>query len=88
MCSSDLPTDRTIAYVLVSRGGFLGFGGELVAVPWQDLRATADHEIFVLDVPKSAFEKAPAVGSTNFAETASRNWREKLDQFWNQHLKG
>jgi sporulation protein YlmC with PRC-barrel domain len=82
------PTDRSIAYVLVSRGGFLGFGSELVAVPWQDLRATPDHEIFVLDVPRSAFEKAPAVGSANFAETASREWRQKLDQFWNEQLKG
>jgi sporulation protein YlmC with PRC-barrel domain len=82
------PADRRIAYVLVSRGGFLGFGGELVAVRWRGLRATTDHEIFVLDVPRSAFEQAPAVGSGNFAQTASQSWREQMDRFWDEQLKG
>ena len=82
------PADRTIGYVLVSRGGFLGMGEQLVAVRWQDLRATADHEMFVLDVPKSAFEQAPAVGSGNFAETASQDWRQRMDRFWDGQLGG
>ena len=82
------PTDRSIAYVLVSRGGFLGMGEELVAVRWQDLRATADHEIFVLDVLKPAFEQAPVVGSGNFAQTASQSWRQQMDRFWDDQLKG
>jgi len=82
------PADRSIAYVLVSRGGFLGMGEELVAVPWQDLRATADHEIFVLDVLASAFEEAPAVDSANFAQTASQSWREQMNQFWDERLRG
>lgn len=82
------PADRSIAYVLVSRGGFLGMGIELVAVPWQDLRATADHEIFVLDVPMAAFEDAPAVDSANFAQTASQSWRQQMDRFWDEQLKG
>jgi hypothetical protein len=82
------PADRSVAYVLVSRGGFLGMGEELVAVRWQDLRATADHEIFVLDVLKPAFEQAPAVGSGNFAQTAGQSWRQQMDRFWDEQLKG
>jgi sporulation protein YlmC with PRC-barrel domain len=82
------PAARAIAYVLVSRGGFLGMGEELVAVPWQDLRATADHEIFVLDVPTSAVDEAPAVDSTNFAQTVSQSWRQEMDRFWDDQLKG
>jgi sporulation protein YlmC with PRC-barrel domain len=82
------PADRSVAYVLVSRGGFLGMGEELVAVRWQDLRATTDHEIFVLDVPWSAFVQAPAVGSESLAQTASQSWREQMDRFWEEQLKG
>lgn len=82
------PAERNIAYVLVSRGGFLGMGEDLVAVRWQDLRATSDHEIYVLDVPTAAFEEAPTVASRNFAQTASQSWREQMDRFWDEQLEG
>ncbi len=82
------PTDQRISYVLVSRGGFLFMGGELVAVRWQDLRATTDHEMFVLDVSKSSFEEAPAVGPGNLAQTTDPSWREEMDRFWDKQLAG
>lgn len=81
------PKQRDILYVLVSRGGFLGFGGKLVAVRWHDLRATADHELYVLDVPPKALDKAPAVDRGTFAATASGEWQRSLDQYWDGVLK-
>ncbi len=76
------PQRQTIAYVLVSSGGFLGIGEELVAVRWSDLRATEDHEIFVLDVTPEAFAAAPKVERRNFEESAGEAWRDGLDQYW------
>jgi sporulation protein YlmC with PRC-barrel domain len=73
---------QTIAYVLVSSGGFLGIGEELVAVRWTDLRATDDHEIFVLDATPEAFAAAPKVERRNFEESAGEAWRNSLDQYW------
>ncbi len=82
------PSDGSIVYVLVGHGGFLGFGRQLVALRWQDLRATTDHEIFVLDVAESVITDAPAVDAENFAQTADPSWRQELDQFWDERLKG
>lgn len=76
------PARQTIAYVLVSRGGLFGIGGDLVPIPWSDLGATEDHEIYVLDVPPEAFEAAPTMERASFAETASEAWRGTLDQYW------
>ena len=76
------PKNRTIAYVLASRGGFLGFGEKLIAIRWSDLRATQDHEIYVLDVSQAALESAPAVDRQNFEQTVNEDWRQRLDQFW------
>jgi sporulation protein YlmC with PRC-barrel domain len=81
------PEQRDILYVLVSRGGFLGFGGKLVAVRWRDLRATEDHELYVLDVAPTVMDKGPAVDRGNFAATASRDWQRALDQYWDHALK-
>lgn len=78
------PANSTITYVLVSRGGFLGWGGKLVAMRWGDLRATSDHEIYVLDVPASALDAAPVVDRRNFGQTANENWQRKLNQFWDK----
>lgn len=81
------PRDGGVAYVLASRGGFLGVGAELVAVRWRDLRATEDHEIYVLDVSESVFDKAPTIGKRNFAESAGQVWRDSLNRYWDENIK-
>ena len=81
------PDKRDILYVLASHGGFLGFGDKLVAVRWTDLRATEDHQLYVLDVAAKAFDDAPAVGRHNFATTAESGWQRALVQYWDQALK-
>ncbi len=80
------PAGQAIAYVLVSRGGFLGLGGELVAVRWSDLRATSDHEIYVLNTSPETFAAAPKVEPDSFEETSGENWRSMLDQYWSGAL--
>jgi sporulation protein YlmC with PRC-barrel domain len=81
------PEKRDILYVLVSSGGFIAFGGKQVAVRWSDLRATEDHELYVLDVAAKAMDEAPVVDRKNFATTASREWRRSLDRYWDGVLK-
>lgn len=81
------PKKQTILYVLVSRGGFLGFREQQVAARWGDLQATTDHELYVLDVPPKAMDDAPLVDRTNFAMTENRYWQESTDQYWNGVLQ-
>jgi hypothetical protein len=81
------PVQQSIAYVLASRGGFLGIGETLVAVRWKDIRVTEDHELYVLNIPKSAFDQAPAVDRASFEKTADPSWRQELDRFWDQNLE-
>lgn len=76
------PARQMIAYVLTSRGGFLGLGEELVAIRWSDLRATTDHEVYVLDASPEVFAAAPKVERGSFEQTSGDNWRCALDQYW------
>jgi hypothetical protein len=82
------PAGLDIGYVIASTGGFLGIGRKLVAVRWKDLRITEDHELYVLNTPKLAFDKAPTVDRRNLLEkTADLSWRQELDRFWDQNLE-
>lgn len=81
------PARQDIAYVLVSRGGFLGLGAELVAVRWRDLRVTEDHELYVLNITKAAFDKAPTVDRASFERMADSGWRTDWNRFWDQNLE-
>jgi len=76
------PEERNVLYVLVSHGGFLGFGERLIAIPWSEMRATEDHEIYVLDVPARALEDAPRVDRGNFEKTADPAWRRSFSAYW------
>lgn len=81
------PDKRDIRYILVSRGGFLGIGRTWVAIRWSDLRATEDHELYVLDVAPKALDDAPSVERRTFAKTADLEWQRSLDQYWDRILK-
>jgi sporulation protein YlmC with PRC-barrel domain len=52
--------DGDVAYVVISRGGFLGIGGQLVAIPWDRLNVEPAQERVILDVTEEQFERARA----------------------------
>lgn len=56
----------TVAYAVMSSGGFLGIGEKLFAIPWRALRLDTERRVFVLDVQKSHFDNAPGFESTHW----------------------
>ncbi len=48
--------DVKIEYVILSVGGFLGIGGERVAVPWDKIRATPNVDQLLADVSPSEIQ--------------------------------
>lgn len=76
-----------IRYVIVSRGGFLGFGEDEVPVPWSDLKVTAApyRDTFVLDVSEQAFEDAPRLGDRGREQLATGG-EGRIESFWDDQL--
>lgn len=66
----------TVAYAVMSHGGFLGLGEKLVPIPWSQLRRTSDGEVFVLDIDDKTLD--------NVAGFDKSNWPSKADadKFW------
>jgi len=68
-----------IAFGILSRGGFLGMGGKLVAIPFGALSFEHTGGYFVLDISRDRLESAPEFDRTRFAIPA---WAEDIYRFF------
>ncbi len=77
------PESGEISYLIIARGGFLGIGEELVAVPWDAFAATPGLQTLVLDVDPAQLDNAPTVDSGFW--TDQQNYQtliQETDQYW------
>lgn len=70
--------DGSIAYAVLSFGGFLGMGDKLFAVPWNALKLVQDEEYFLLDVDKQVLEDAPGFDKDNWPDFSDVGWGQKI----------
>lgn len=72
----------SIAYVVMSHGGFLGIGEKLLAVPWNEFRITPDGDALVLDIPETVLDKAPGFDDDNWPDMSDPKWRSNVDAYF------
>lgn len=68
------------AYLLVERGGFLGIGDDIVAVPADRVRVTEDHNTVLLDMSEEQFADAAKLEDRSLVRNAE--WRRQNDAFF------
>lgn len=68
------PSSGSIAYVVVSFGGFLGIGDKYFAIPMEAFQIDRDREEFILDVDKEKMKNAPGFDKDNWPSTADRQF--------------
>jgi sporulation protein YlmC with PRC-barrel domain/Cu/Ag efflux protein CusF len=79
------PTDNTVAYAVLSFGGFLGLGEKYFAVPWNALQPKGeDGETVVLDVDKERLENAPGFNKNDWPDMANRSWGKEIHAYYGQ----
>lgn len=77
----DVPTG-SIAYAVLSVGGFLGIGDRLFAIPWSALILDEDQQCFVIDIDKDRLENAPGFDKNNWPDMADPTWRQGVSTYW------
>jgi sporulation protein YlmC with PRC-barrel domain len=81
-----------IAFVIVSVGGFLGFGDKLFAVPWDLFSTRKDHHEFFLDVEKQMLLDAPGFERSAWPDMGDPSWAAKVHAhfaqkpYWNSEI--
>jgi len=73
----------TVAYAVLSFGGFLGMGDKLFAIPWSALEWTTDDEL-VLDADKERLKNAPGFDSDNWPDMSDRTWGAQIHSYYNR----
>lgn len=81
----DVPNGR-VAYAVLSRGGLLGLGEKLYAIPWSSLTMNADSKCFILDVEKERLDKATGLDKHNWPSMADERWARDLHDYYGQDV--
>lgn len=77
----DVPSGR-IAYAVLSRGGILGMGDKLFAIPWSALTLDADRHCFILDISKERLEQAPGFDKDRWPSMADARWATDIYEYY------
>ncbi len=81
------PKTGKIAYLVVARGGFLGFDQNYVPVPWKNFRMAQNGTLLVLDTSKGDMDSAPKVSNDSFATSGHfAQESQKVTDYWQAHL--
>jgi len=72
----------TIAYAVLSVGGFLGLGDKLFAVPWASLALDVDDKRFVLNIDKERLRDAPGFPKDHWPTMADPAWAAVVHEYY------
>ncbi len=72
----------TVAYAVLSFGGFLGMGEKLFAVPWHALKLDPLNKRFVLNVEKARLEHAPGFDKGHWPNMADQLWAREIHSYY------
>lgn len=79
----DVPHGR-VAYAVLSRGGILGMGDKLFAIPWTALTLDTQRKCFVLDIDVQHFEEAEGFDKNDWPRMADLGWATRVHEYYNQ----
>lgn len=78
-----IDTDQgSMAYVVLSFGGFMGMGNKLFAIPWQAFEFSPTEYKLILNVEKERLKNAPGFDPDKMPDFADRAWGEKVHSYY------
>lgn len=72
----------SIAYAVLSFGGFLGIADKLFAVPWSALVHDDRGERFLLNVDKARLKDAPGFDKDDWPDMSDEVWATKVRSYY------
>ncbi|SEP25867.1 PRC-barrel domain-containing protein [Nitrosovibrio sp. Nv6] len=74
----------SVAYAVLSFGGFLGIADKLFAVPWNALTLKLEtlDKRFILDAEKERLESAPGFDKDNWPDMADQSWIDQIHSYY------
>src|SRR6202022_419410 len=73
---------RKVFYAILSFGGFLGMGTNLLPLPWGRLRYNLRFEAYELDIDDDELKRAPSFRADKEFDWGDRSQEEDLHRFY------
>jgi sporulation protein YlmC with PRC-barrel domain/hemerythrin-like domain-containing protein len=77
--------DGSVAYVVLSFGGFLGLGDKLFGVPWKAIHKDPGAHNFILNVDKEKLENAPGFDKDHWPGTEDLTHRDYVTSIYDYY---
>lgn len=71
-------TDGSVAYAVLSFGGFMGMGDKLFAIPWQEIGMDRDRDHVILNVSEDVLKDAPGFDKDNWPDFGDPQWSQQV----------
>lgn len=78
------PTTGTVAYAVVSFGGFLSMGEKLFAIPFSAFVYDAEKNKYVLDITKKRLEAAPGFNADHWPKMSDEQWNRDVYKYYDR----
>ena len=72
----------SIAYAVLSFGGFLGLGDKLFAIPWEAFTVNTEKKHVVLNVDKERLKDAPGFDKDNWPKTPNADYITQVHAYY------
>ncbi len=73
-----------ISYIVLSKGGMLGMGGDLTPIPWQAANASVQEDSLVLGMDKQRIDDAPSFKEDEWNNFTERQFQQEVRGYYGE----
>jgi sporulation protein YlmC with PRC-barrel domain len=71
-----------VEYVVLQFGSFLGMGGKLFAIPFEELKLDPSRELFILNRDRDYLKNLPGFDQAHWPDTNEHAYFADVDKYW------
>jgi sporulation protein YlmC with PRC-barrel domain len=71
-----------VEYIVVEYGSFLGIGGKLFAIPFDELRVQPERHVFRVNRDKDYLRMSPGFDKNHWPDTNDHSYYGDVDSYW------
>jgi sporulation protein YlmC with PRC-barrel domain len=71
-----------VEYAVLQFGSFLGMGGKLFAIPFDELKLDPSRELFILNRDKDYLKNMPGFDQAHWPDTNEHVYFSDVDNYW------
>jgi sporulation protein YlmC with PRC-barrel domain len=86
---NDLVFDNegNISYLILSRGGVMGVGADLVPVPWKEDKITIQEDNVILSMDRQKLDQAPSFSSGEWDQMSQQEFQQRVHGYYEKDMQ-